>query len=103
MKNIFLRITADIFGNSFAFRDKMGFGIPIKEFLINKKCNDYMNDNVLPHIKHRGLFNYKLASSWLSNINTLKYYELEALWVIVSFEIWATIYLDNNENSNSSY
>jgi asparagine synthase (glutamine-hydrolysing) len=101
-KYLLKKITAGIFGDSFAFRNKMGFGIPVKEFFLNKKFTEYMNDNILPCIRQRGLFNSKLVSSWLSNINALKYYEVEALWVIVTFEIWASIYLDNNnENSHS--
>ena len=88
-------MTASTFGNDFAFRDKMGFGIPVREFFLNSRFTEYLNDKILPGIKERRLFNYKLISGWLSNIKKLKYYELEALWVMVSFEIWASIYLDN--------
>ncbi len=102
-KYLLKKMTARNFGNEFAFRDKMGFGIPLKEFFLNNNFKAYFNDNVLPGIKERGLFDHKLASGWFSNIQKLKYFELEALWVIISFEIWAKIYLDqNHENWNSS-
>ena len=29
------------FGNDFAFRDKMGFGIPVREFFLNNEFNEY--------------------------------------------------------------
>ena len=28
-------MTADIFGIDFAFRNKMGFGIPVRDFFVN--------------------------------------------------------------------
>ncbi len=94
-KYLLKKMTAETFGYDFAFRNKMGFGIPLKEFFLNKEFADYLNNKILPGIRERGHFNHKLVSGWLSNIQSLKYFELEALWVIVSFEIWASLYLDN--------
>ncbi|MBN1386940.1 MAG: asparagine synthase (glutamine-hydrolyzing) [Bacteroidales bacterium] len=93
-KYLLKKMTAETFGFDFAFRDKMGFGIPLKEFFLKKEFADYLNNKILPGTRERGLFNHQLATGWLSNIQLLKYYELEALWVIVSFEIWASLYLD---------
>jgi asparagine synthase (glutamine-hydrolysing) len=98
-KYLLKKLTADTFGYDFAFRDKMGFGVPVREFFLNPGFVVYLNDKILPDMKRRGLFNYKLASNWLSDLNRIKYYELDALWVMVSFEIWASIYLnDTYEN-----
>jgi len=101
-KYLLKKVTASNFGNDFAFREKMGFGIPIREFFLNDKFTDYLNDKILPGIKERDLFNPQLVTYWFSNLRNLKYDELEALWVVVSFEIWASVYLDSNyENWNS--
>ena len=103
-KYLLKKMTAGIFGTDFAFRQKMGFGIPVREFFLNKKFSEYLNDKILRGIGERGLFNYKLVSGWLSNVHNLSYNDLEALWVIVSFEIWASIYLDKSyENRYSRY
>jgi asparagine synthase (glutamine-hydrolysing) len=102
-KYLLKKMTADIFGNDFAFREKMGFGIPVREFFLNKKFAEYLNDKILPGIRERGLFNNELISDWLSDIQNLRYNELEALWVVVSFEIWASVYLTSScENRYSS-
>lgn len=93
-KYLLKKMTAAVFGEDFAFRKKMGFGIPVKEFFSDEKFREYMNDQVLPGIRHRGLFSHKLISGWFENIKTLKYTEMEALWIVISFEIWAAIYLD---------
>ena len=94
-KYLLKKITAATFGDDFAFRDKMGFGIPVKEFFSDVKFKEYLNDLVLPGIKQRGLFAYNLVSEWPGDIKTLKYTEIEALWIMISFEIWAAVYLDN--------
>jgi len=94
-KYLLKKMLAANFGDSFAFRQKMGFGIPIAEFFIEKRFQEYLIDKVLPGIRDRGIFNYKLIETWLPNIRRIKNSELEALWIIISFEIWASIFLDN--------
>jgi asparagine synthase (glutamine-hydrolysing) len=89
-------MTARIFGNDFAFRNKRGFDIPLREFFLNTKFDEYLNDKIMPNIRQRNLFNHKIVLGWASDIKNLKYSTLEALWVIVAFEIWASIYLDGN-------
>jgi asparagine synthase (glutamine-hydrolysing) len=98
-KYLLKKMTSDVFGVDFAFRDKMGFGIPVREFFLNKKFQVYINDKVLPGIKSRNLFNHKLVAAWVANLSNLKYFELEALWVTVAFEIWASIYLDGGHEN----
>jgi len=99
-KYLLKKMTANTFGKEFAFREKMGFGIPVREFFLNRIFFEYLNDKVLPGIKRRGLFNYELITGWIYNIRSLSYMELEALWIVIAFEIWASIYLDSNyENS----
>jgi asparagine synthase (glutamine-hydrolysing) len=97
-KYLLKKILAKTFGFEFAFREKMGFGIPIRAFFMNARFYEYLHDIILPGIKERNYFNYALISEWLSNIRSLRYYELEALWVVITFEIWARLYLDNNKS-----
>ena len=95
---------SQIFGNDFAFRQKMGFGIPLRKFFRDKEFTEYLRDKVLISVKQRGIYNINIVSNWINNIENLKYQDLEALWVVVSFEIWASIYLDrNNENRYTSH
>jgi asparagine synthase (glutamine-hydrolysing) len=98
-KDLLKKMAAGVFGKEFAFRDKMGFGIPVREFFRNAPFHEYLNDQVLPGIRTRGLFNPQRISGWLSDVESLRYNELEALWVVVAFEIWASVYFDNNNKS----
>ncbi len=97
-KYLLKQMTADVFGHQFAFRDKMGFGIPLREFFLKDKFNQYLNDKILPGVKSRAIFDNKTVNSWVGNIKGLKPRELEALWVVIAFETWASVYLDGNYN-----
>lgn len=96
-KYLLKKAAAATFGNDFAFRKKVGFGIPLKEYFLNPGFEEYLNDKIIPGIKQRDIFDIKLSLKWLSDLENLRYSNLEALWVVVSFEIWASIYLDNND------
>jgi asparagine synthase (glutamine-hydrolysing) len=101
-KLLLKRVVAKSFGHEFAFREKMGFGIPLQEFLSDRDFNSYLKDSLIPRMKDRGLFNHNLVSGWLNNLKSLKYYELDALWIVLAFEVWASIFLDKSyENRNS--
>ncbi|MCK5766477.1 MAG: asparagine synthase (glutamine-hydrolyzing), partial [Bacteroidales bacterium] len=54
-KYLLKKMTAGIFGNDFAFRDKMGFGIPLKQFFTNRYFSEYLLDVILPGIRERGI------------------------------------------------
>jgi len=95
-KYLLKKITAGVYGHDFAFRNKMGFGIPLREFFMNSRFKEYMMDKVLSGIKVRDLYDHSLIASWITNIKHLEYTEMEALWIMISFEIWASIYLDKN-------
>ncbi|MDD2798971.1 MAG: asparagine synthase (glutamine-hydrolyzing) [Bacteroidales bacterium] len=92
-------LTADVLGEEFSFRDKMGFGIPLKQFFANNFMKEYLRDEILPSLKRRGIFNYQLVERWVNNIKTLKYNEIESLWIVVAFEIWALTYLDGKDEN----
>lgn len=95
-------LTANVFDEDFSFRDKMGFGIPLRNFFSTTYMKSYLKDEILPSIKSRGIFNYSLVERWVNNISSLKYVEIESLWIVLSFEIWALTYLDGkNENWDS--
>ncbi|HLO60102.1 MAG TPA: asparagine synthase (glutamine-hydrolyzing) [Bacteroidales bacterium] len=101
-KYMLKKIAARIFDNNFAFRNKMGFGIPVRQYFNNPDFNEYLNDKILPGIKTRGIFNYSVVSDWLKKPGNITYQQLESLWIVVAFEIWASIYIDQPyENWNT--
>jgi asparagine synthase (glutamine-hydrolysing) len=100
-KYLLKKIIAETFGNEFAFRNKKGLDIPLRQFFKDKRFSEYLSDNVLPAIKERQIFNETLISGWLYNIDYLTNNEIESLWIAVSFEIWALVFIDKfNEYKN---
>lgn len=83
------KLTGSLFGDeAFAFRQKQGFGIPLRNFFRDKVFYQYLSEEIMPGIQQRQLFNGKLVQQWLSNLDKISVHELEALWIMISFEAW---------------
>jgi asparagine synthase (glutamine-hydrolysing) len=87
-------ICADKFDNSFAFRDKMGFGIPIRRFMGASAFEKRWNDEIFPGISKRGIFESKAIAIKFQQMKTGDPAAAELIWLMTSFEIWATQYLN---------
>lgn len=87
-KYLLKKMCAAVFGDDFAFRDKVGFGIPLREFLSKPAFNSYLKEDILSTIKNRNLLNTVKIEYWINNLTTISSSELDALWVVVSLEIW---------------
>jgi asparagine synthase (glutamine-hydrolysing) len=92
-KYILKKLCADQFGNSFAFRDKMGFGIPLRQFFGENKFKELWHDEIYPGIKKRGIFNHLEVKKDFEKLDRVKPDQLDAIWLMSSFEIWAKQYL----------
>ena len=91
-KYLLKALTADIFGDEFAFRKKMSFGIPLRSFLSDPKFKEWLYDEILPGIRQRRLFDAKMVGLWVKNLNSINGMELEALWIALSFEVWMQLF-----------
>lgn len=87
-------ICASKFGEDFAYRDKMGFGIPLREFFSSEVFKQKWNTKIAPGIQKRGLFQINELNSWINNINNVSAEQLDAIWLMLGFELWAQHYLD---------
>lgn len=88
-KFVLKQLAAQLFGDQFSFRTKQGFGIPLRGFFKNPQFNSYLLDEIIPSIISRGIFNGRLVRKWAENLDDLSAKELDALWIMVSFEVWA--------------
>ncbi len=87
-------ICASKFGEDFAYRDKMGFGIPLREFFSSEAFREKWNAKIAPGIKKRGLFELTDLNSWIDNIANASSDQMDAIWLMLGFELWAQYYLD---------
>lgn len=92
-KLLLKKICSKKFDSNFAFRNKMGFGIPLGEFMRSKSFLQKWKCQIEPGIKRRRIFNiensYRNIDIYNANSEVL-----ESLWIITSFELWAQQFLD---------
>ena len=93
-KYLLKKLCAGVFGNDFAFRNKGGFGIPLREFMSEPMFNSYLRDEILPGIKSRNILNSMQVSGWINNLQKISSAELTALWIVVGLEIWMKQFID---------
>ena len=87
-------VAAQKFGEPFAYREKMGFGIPLRSFMGSKIFQNKWKYIIEPGLKKRGLFKVGQLSKWVKNIEKASPQQLDAIWLMFGFEVWAKQYLD---------
>ena len=87
-KYLLKKSAATVFGDTFAFRRKMGFGIPLRSFFSDVLFREWFNDEIFPGLRTRGLFDSRHVEYWMKNLSHISSHEIEALWVALSFEVW---------------
>lgn len=98
-KYILKQICAKIFNINFAYRDKKGFSIPLREFMGSNEFIELWNSEIKPSIVKRKIFDITTIEMFLENINKLDSTKLESIWQMFTFEIWAQQYLDNDSDT----
>jgi asparagine synthase (glutamine-hydrolysing) len=75
----------------------MGFNQPLKDYFNYPEFVEMANDQILPGIKDRGLFDYKkLMKEWESRNSSNNVTQIPLLWNCLSFEVWAQIFIDKS-------
>lgn len=102
-KIILKKMCARIFGKKFAYRDKMGWPFPLKDIFLEDSVQKMFYEELLPGMERRKLVNTDTVLEWWKSINELSQEYLDALWVVISLEIWAQIFVDRRECYDISY
>ena len=98
-KVLLKELSKDEFGQEFTYRPKIGLGMPMHELLSGEKTKAFIESTILPGIKKRNIVNYDyVLSIWqqLPSITTTMDRRLQVLWTVISFEVWAQLYLDSS-------
>ncbi|HKK89123.1 MAG TPA: asparagine synthase (glutamine-hydrolyzing) [Saprospiraceae bacterium] len=93
-KKLLKDISSNVFTHCFAYRKKMGFGIPIRSFFESEHFKDRWYAELLPGIKQRGIFNVDYCEKLFNNRSGMSSTALDSLWLMTTFEIWAKQYLN---------
>ena len=85
-----------LFGSGFTDRKKMGFSVPVQNFIQNDAFRAYFYELILPGVKRRGVLSAAVLQALYENISeqSYDYHEVEAFWRALTAEIWCQLYLD---------
>ena len=94
-KKILKDLSLKYFNYDFTFRLKGGFPLPIYDLFYNSKMFEIISDDLLPSIKNRGIMNFQnISKLWYDTRIEKDSGSLKNLWMVISFEIWAQLFLD---------
>lgn len=93
-KLLLKQICAARFNEKFAFRDKMGFGVPMWELMGSPSFREKWHDQISPGMKRRGVFETGPVQRWYNNLASTTPMQLDAVWMMTGYELWAQQYLD---------
>lgn len=92
------KLAEKYFGREFAYRRKIGFSVPIQNYIKSPEFRAYFYDEIMPKLRERGIFNSKKMVSLYEAITPLKYdyHDVECFWRVLTAEIWCQMYLNGN-------
>lgn len=97
-KILLKELCAEAFGDAFAYRYKVGLGVPNHEIFADPQVREYVEKELMPSIKRRGIVNYDFVQKiWqlpLYDKRNYDLYLLQVMWVVFAFEVWAKMYID---------
>jgi asparagine synthase (glutamine-hydrolysing) len=91
-KILLKKLACRTFDETFVYRRKMGFLLPLVACFSHPRFREMMEDQILPGIRRHGWQNEKAVRAWWGNGGTEK--APARLWLPLILEIWAQRFLD---------
>jgi asparagine synthase (glutamine-hydrolysing) len=81
------------------YRPKVGFGVPINEWLLDKEgMGRYLDLFYEPAYKQRGYINVKRVHMLIDEHLAKKANHCEILWNLINLELWQRIFIEKSHN-----
>lgn len=94
-KQLVKRFACKEFSADFVYRPKSGFPLPLAKIFAAPRMVEMMNDQILPSVRERGVFNSAAVDSiWGNGKKQLSGKDVKAVWSVMAFELWAQLFLD---------
>jgi asparagine synthase (glutamine-hydrolysing) len=93
-KMLLKKLARNYFDESFVYREKAGFAVPVEEYVAEPKFKAMMEEKLLPGMRRRGIVQADVVERWWRNLAHESYEMADALWSCISFEVWAQQFLD---------
>ena len=92
-------LCADVYGEPFTYRYKVGLGLPMHTIFSDPNVRAYVESILLPSIKKRHIVDYGYVYDIWEQVEAISRCidsRLQVLWLVFSFEIWAQMYIDKS-------
>lgn len=94
-KYILKRLSAKTFGKDFAFRTKMALRVPLYEYIRDKKMQEYIQDQILPGMKQRGMIDTRYFESCNQKLDEGE--NAMVVWKAINAELWCQLFVDGRQ------
>lgn len=98
-KYILKDLCREHFSDSFIFRKKMGFDIPLREYLKDESFRNIFYGEILTGIRKRNMFEVRQVEKWYEELDNISLSELILFWRTISLELWNQIFMDSMKKS----
>jgi len=82
------------FGERFAYRPKEGFGLPLMDYFRKPEFEAYLREEIIPSMSRRGWLRTEPIVKWHERVRAGDWTVTEAMWTVLSLEVWAKRFLD---------
>lgn len=93
-KYLLKEVCSEIYGEDFAYRRKMGFGLPYYIYFKDNRFKDYFYDIIISGARKRNIINADVLIDWYKNLGTNSWGESELFWKACSLEVWCQLFID---------
>ncbi|WP_299119784.1 asparagine synthase (glutamine-hydrolyzing) [uncultured Winogradskyella sp.] len=98
-KYILKELAVKRFSKDFVYRKKSGFPLPVKDLFLKTGMHELIEDQLLPGLKSRGIFNYdEVSKIWNKKNNGFSKSDIKNLWMFFAFETWVQTFVDGTYN-----
>lgn len=91
-KYLLKRLSEKTFGKDFAFRTKMAIRVPLTNYLKNEKMHEYINDQILPGMKQRGMMDVNCFKNCYRRLDEGE--NAMVVWKALNAELWCQLFVD---------
>jgi asparagine synthase (glutamine-hydrolysing) len=95
-KVVLKHLARRFFDDTFVYRKKSGFSLPLADYFAGKHFEALMEDDLLPGMKRRGIVNSNVVRHCWKTLPHMPRSASETLWIPIALELWAQQFLDNN-------
>jgi asparagine synthase (glutamine-hydrolysing) len=93
-KILLKKLASKAFDESFVYRKKSGFGLPLTDYLRDGEMSEMIQDSILPGIRQRGVMDASSASAALKRAIAGDDSATRTFWSALTFELWCQRFLD---------